>query len=193
MARPTSQDREDAGEKGAEGRTEGGPLASQDGRHRGCYLSVITGEVISPHGDVVQFANQSETTCVFLAAYSDLLRIMLHSIRSLRIASSRLTALRHTSNFSRPSPPALPAAQQREFEDLLKKTQTPLASPDAVSNNGGSALLNNKVQEFHPDIRRGPPPQFEGDVNPKTGEVGGPKTEPVAWNEWSYGGRATDF
>lgn len=81
----------------------------------------------------------------------------------------------------RPAPPPLPQAEQKEFEELVKRTMTPMASSD------------NEKTEFHPDIRRGPPPEFEGDRNPKTGEIGGPKTEPVKWNEWSFGGRATDF
>jgi hypothetical protein len=56
-----------------------------------------------------------------------------------------------------------------------------------------------KGEELHPDIRRGAQPEFEGDVNPKTGEVGGPKNEPLRWGstgergDWSYNGRVTDF
>lgn len=53
-----------------------------------------------------------------------------------------------------------------------------------------------KGEELHPNMRRGAPPEFEGDVNPKTGEVGGPKNEPLRWGaagEWSYNGRTTDF
>ena len=51
-------------------------------------------------------------------------------------------------------------------------------------------------EELHPDLRRGAPPEFEGNVNPKTGEVGGPKNEPLRWGhqgDWSYNGRVTDF
>jgi hypothetical protein len=53
-----------------------------------------------------------------------------------------------------------------------------------------------KGEELHPNVRRGAQPEFEGDVNPKTGEVGGPKNEPLRWGaagEWSYNGRTTDF
>lgn len=56
-----------------------------------------------------------------------------------------------------------------------------------------------KGEELHPDIRRGAKPEFEGDVNPKTGEIGGPKNEPLRWGstgergDWSYNGRVTDF
>lgn len=53
-----------------------------------------------------------------------------------------------------------------------------------------------KGEELHPNVRRGAQPEFEGDVNPKTGEVGGPRNEPLRWGaagEWSYNGRTTDF
>ncbi|KAK2770550.1 hypothetical protein CKAH01_14673 [Colletotrichum kahawae] len=49
---------------------------------------------------------------------------------------------------------------------------------------------------MHPAYVRGAPPEFEGDVNPRTGEVGGPKREPLRWGsggDWSYNGRVTDF
>ena len=64
------------------------------------------------------------------------------------------------------------------------------------------AAVNARVQatgdgeELHPDIRRGVQPEFEGERNPKTGEVGGPKNEPLRWGggvDWSYNGRVTDF
>lgn len=45
-------------------------------------------------------------------------------------------------------------------------------------------------------VWRGAPPEFDGERNPKTGEVGGPKTEPLRWGsagDWSYNGRVTDF
>ncbi len=53
-----------------------------------------------------------------------------------------------------------------------------------------------KGEELHPDVRRGARPEFDGDKNPKTGEIGGPKNEPLRWgaaSEWTYNGRATDF
>ena len=53
-----------------------------------------------------------------------------------------------------------------------------------------------KGEELHPNVRRGAEPEFEGDVNPKTGEVGGPRNEPLRWGaqgEWTYNGRTTDF
>lgn len=49
---------------------------------------------------------------------------------------------------------------------------------------------------MNPALFRGAPPEFDGDKNPKTGEVGGPKNEPLRWGgdgDWSYNGRVTDF
>ncbi|OAP57570.1 hypothetical protein AYL99_08308 [Fonsecaea erecta] len=51
-------------------------------------------------------------------------------------------------------------------------------------------------EELHPNLVRGAQPEFEGERNPKTGEIGGPKNEPLRWGpsgEWTYNGRATDF
>ncbi|KAK4636248.1 Succinate dehydrogenase assembly factor 4, mitochondrial [Fulvia fulva] len=49
-------------------------------------------------------------------------------------------------------------------------------------------------EELHPNVRRGAAPEFDGDTNPQTGEVGGPKNDPLRWRgDWSYNGRVTDF
>jgi len=56
--------------------------------------------------------------------------------------------------------------------------------------------VRGKGEELHPNVVRGAQPEFEGDRNPKTGEVGGPKNEPLRWGaagEWTYNGRTTDF
>ncbi|QRV94051.1 hypothetical protein RhiJN_22069 [Ceratobasidium sp. AG-Ba] len=104
--------------------------------------------------------------------------------RNLYITSARAAS---KNPYARPGPPPLPAAEQREFEELVRKAQTPAAvKPDSTVKSG---------EELHPDARRPVPPQFTGDVNPLTGERGGPKREPVpeGRNDWSYGGRVTDF
>ncbi|TVY55262.1 Succinate dehydrogenase assembly factor 4, mitochondrial [Lachnellula cervina] len=74
-------------------------------------------------------------------------------------------------------------------------------SPASKTEEALNARVEAKGQgeELHPDIKRGAKPEFEGDVNPKTGEVGGPKNEPLRWGstgergDWSYNGRVTDF
>lgn len=107
-----------------------------------------------------------------------------------------------------PAPPKLSREEQELFEKLqaesagafsLPKSTTAInQSPD--SGPAGAIKLEGKIEEqgeqLHPNIRRGAKPEFEGDVNPKTGEVGGPKNEPLRWGgegDWSYNGRVTDF
>ena len=64
----------------------------------------------------------------------------------------------------------------------------PDVRPFTTNNEDG------KPHNLHPAARVGPSTEFDGDVNPDTGEVGGPKTDPLRWkSEWTYGGRATDF
>jgi hypothetical protein len=91
-----------------------------------------------------------------------------------------------SANLNRPSPPPLPREQQREFEKLLRKTQNP-----------GTA--ETETPGMHPDAREPLTAEFHGDINPITGEKGGPKREPVGrWGEdpggdWSFKGRVSDF
>lgn len=74
-----------------------------------------------------------------------------------------------------------------------------LVLPLALSLTDLSPFTQNskndpEAGELHPDARRKPTPDFEGETNPSTGEVGGPKKDPLSWQrEWTYGGRATDF
>jgi len=121
-----------------------------------------------------------------------------------------------------PSPPRLPKDEQEIFEQLQKQStgafSTPSARPEIKINQSPQstestestvqsteASLASEVklranvkdgEELHPNIRRGAAPEFQGEVNPKTGEAGGPKNEPLRWghsSDWSYNGRATDF
>ncbi|GAA5920140.1 hypothetical protein JCM1841_004457 [Sporobolomyces salmonicolor] len=106
-------------------------------------------------------------------------------------SSSRLYATATAvgrNSFSRPSPPPLPPQQQREFEELLRRVNAP-ASPPAADVK----LHQPEESEFHPDYRARPKANFEGEVNPETGEVGGPKNEPLTHGDWAYGGKVTDF
>lgn len=60
-------------------------------------------------------------------------------------------------------------------------TDTPQFKPVSLSD------------DKHPQYRAKPVPEFEGDTNPKTGEVGGPKNDPLRWErEWTFGGRSTE-
>ncbi|CAE7202924.1 unnamed protein product [Rhizoctonia solani] len=103
------------------------------------------------------------------------------SYRGLHIYTPRYSS---QQPYSRPGPPPLPKEEQREFEELVRNAQTPAASTEVKEG-----------AELHPDARQSISPEFVGDVNPVTGERGGPKREPVpeGRDDWSYGGRVTDF
>lgn len=73
---------------------------------------------------------------------------------------------------------------------------TPNEEGHATGAEGVRVKATGEGDELHPDVRRGVRPEFEGERNPKTGEVGGPKNEPLRWGggaDWSYNGRVTDF
>lgn len=83
-------------------------------------------------------------------------------------------------DLNRPMPPPLPPKEQREFEELQRKALE--GTPDAPN---------------HPDAPTPVKAEFEGEINPATGERGGPKREPVGkWTDegdWSFKGRVSDF
>jgi hypothetical protein len=88
-------------------------------------------------------------------------------------------SIRHESSLNRAGPlPLGNKKKQQEMLDLIRKKQADLQASDS---------------EMHPDAYKKPEPEFEGDVNPKTGEVNGPKNEPLRHGDWSFGGRVTDF
>jgi hypothetical protein len=101
----------------------------------------------------------------------------------LLATSSRTLAIRPPP-ISRPGPPQLPKADQEEFEKLVKAAQTVGSSPAATTS---------EAELQHPDVRRTPKPDFEGDVNPVTGERGGPKKDPFLAGDadWQFSGRVT--
>ena len=112
------------------------------------------------------------------------------SLGSARALSST-TATRGAS-LVRPAPPPLPREQQREFEELVRAAQAPLSAPSSREQAEADMAM-------HPDARAPVQAEFDGDVNPATGEQGGPKREPVGkWGEddggdWSFKGRVSDF
>ncbi|KII92591.1 hypothetical protein PLICRDRAFT_155246 [Plicaturopsis crispa FD-325 SS-3] len=113
---------------------------------------------------------------------------------SLRRVTAPPTSRSRTmsTNLNRPAPPALPRELQREFEELQRAAQAPLTASSSSRGDAEAELA------LHPDARRPLEPEFEGEVNPRTGERGGPKREPVKnWGQddgdWSFKGRVSDF
>lgn len=100
-----------------------------------------------------------------------------------------------------PSPPKLPREEQEEFERL----QRVATSQEAIDQYNARAtgdptkeslnspfLTKNDIGSFSPEFSK-TIPEFEGDVNPKTGEIGGPKQDPLRHGDYSFNGRVTDF
>lgn len=112
-----------------------------------------------------------------------------------------------TGAFSTPKPsvtvnPTIAKPSTASSRPRPQINQSPASQPELdieVEAVNARVAATGKGEELHPDIRRGAKPEFEGDVNPKTGEVGGPKNEPLRWGstgdrgDWSYNGRVTDF
>ncbi len=87
---------------------------------------------------------------------------------------------------TRPAPHPLPPEQQREFERQQAEAMMVNAPP------------GREGEERHPDAPAPLKAEFDGDINPVTGERGGPKREPIQrWIEeegdWSFKGRVSDF
>ena len=102
-----------------------------------------------------------------------------NDIPSSTATDSPLTTSRHVST---------PSSTQRQ------PTQTQAQTQAQAGGAGGEVGPGSGT--FSGGIRKGAPPEFEGEQNPKTGEVGGPKNEPLRWGsggDWSFNGRVTDF
>jgi Protein of unknown function (DUF1674) len=106
--------------------------------------------------------------------------------------NSRLLSRSITSKpppLSRPAPHPLPPEQQREFEALQRQA----AGAMTMTN-----VPTDRTEQRHPDAPVPLNAEFDGDVNPATGERGGPKREPIQrWiqdeGDWSFKGRVSDF
>ncbi|KAL8736508.1 MAG: hypothetical protein Q9166_000300 [cf. Caloplaca sp. 2 TL-2023] len=113
-----------------------------------------------------------------------------------------------TGAFSTPKPTVVvnqPATSAPSRPSRPQINQSPHSTPSLAQDSSREPLdggvdvkvqATGKGEELHPDVRRGAKPDFEGERNPKTGEMGGPKNEPLRWGggvDWSYNGRVTDF
>jgi hypothetical protein len=142
-----------------------------------------------------------------MAPSRQILRGSFAPIRCLSTSSP--LADRKPNPFARaPAPPRLPKEEQEIFEELQKQSTGAFSTPQVnqVSDSAAEAAVatvetkqidaSGKGEELHPNLRLGTQPEFEGEKNPKTGEIGGPKSEPLRWGhegDWSFSGRVTDF
>ncbi|CAX43518.1 hypothetical mitochondrial protein, conserved [Candida dubliniensis CD36] len=135
-----------------------------------------------------------------------LARIFKHPLNlgTLRANTSSIRYFSPPSKFDfQPGPPRLPKEQQKEFEKLQSIANSQIAIEEyndqiAQQQAEGSMqepkapIVNSEIGSFS-SLKL--VPDFEGDVNPKTGERGGPKQEPLKHtkDEWSFNGRVIDF
>lgn len=117
---------------------------------------------------------------------------------SLRLGVSNLRLFNDNRT---PGPPKLPKEEQEEFEELqrIANSQDAIESYNRqVSEDSTRESLNNPILTkndiggFSPEFKR-TIPEFEGNVNPETGEVNGPKQNPLKHGDYSFNGRVTDF
>lgn len=140
----------------------------------------------------------------FLHKYSSMTKLIpmasnlsgdsLQTKRQISTINNNLKQMKKMSNNYRidnnPSPPRLSQEEQEEFEKLQKQ----VATEDLITqyNEKGEQNGASHSSRFSPEYRN-TIPEFEGNINPKTGEVNGPKQDPIRHGDWSFNGRATDF
>lgn len=125
--------------------------------------------------------------------------LLARAVRPTLVRVSPQMRAAYSSNFSfdkRPGPPPLPKEQQEEFERLQKIASSQAAideyNAQVTGETSDSAPVLPKL-DIGTFMYNHTIPEFEGDVNPKTGEVGGPKQDPIRHGDWLFNGRVTDF
>lgn len=95
-----------------------------------------------------------------------------------------------------PSPPKLSIEEQEEFEQLQRQAVTQEIIKNYNNNDKDkdkdSLDSSRQNKNLSPEYRQ-TIPEFDGDINPKTGEINGPKQDPIRHGDWSFNGRVTDF
>lgn len=124
---------------------------------------------------------------------------MLRTIGIRTVSARSFARFYSLDSAPRPGPPKLDKEEQEEFERLQKS-----ASTEAVIEEYNSQIEENRESTKSPFLKAGDAsgfspeffktiPEFEGDVNPVTGEIGGPKQDPLRHGDYSFNGRVTDF
>lgn len=95
-------------------------------------------------------------------------------------------------------PPKLPKEMQQEFENLQRLAHSQSAIDEYNKQIEEKGYADSSVGQSASDVGARTMnfktiPEFEGDRNPETGEIGGPKQNPLRHNDWSFNGRVTDF
>ncbi|KAF5094594.1 hypothetical protein D0Z00_003478 [Geotrichum galactomycetum] len=128
---------------------------------------------------------------------------MLRTVLLRKTPSAALRAATMRRSYSlpptMPAPPRLPKKEQEEFERLQREANTTNAfqSVNEDADIVEEPILSKESVKtldfhYHPEYRH-IKPDFEGEKNPVTGEIGGPKQDPLRHGDYSFNGRVTDF
>lgn len=132
------------------------------------------------------FDTDHELSALFFATHtkmiSQTLRRGLGIMRNVQFPRHASSSAPGEKFGARPGPPRLPKEDQEEFERLQKQAQQTWQTAEA----------ENDPTVMNPAYRK-PYEEFEGEVNPETGEIGGPKQDPLRHGDYSFNGRVTDF
>ncbi|AGO12192.1 AaceriAEL169Wp [[Ashbya] aceris (nom. inval.)] len=128
--------------------------------------------------------------------------VLRHSypVPTARYTWASRNLVRFFNSDDKASPPPLPKEEQKEFERLQKIAQSQAAideynnqfENDHTKESVNSPILKTEIGSFSPEFSK-TLPEFEGDKNPETGEIGGPRQDPLRHGDYSYNGRVTDF
>lgn len=77
----------------------------------------------------------------------------------------------------------------------LSDEKRPKSNPSPATPRGKFDQVKESPEDVtHPDQEKEPLERFPNDINPKTGERGGPRgPEPTRYGDWERKGRVTDF
>ncbi|AAS52516.1 AEL169Wp [Eremothecium gossypii ATCC 10895] len=123
-----------------------------------------------------------------------------YAVPTVNYTWSSRSLIRFFTSDEKAAPPSLPREEQKEFERLQKIAQSQAAideynrqfENDHTKESANSPILKTEIGSFSPEFSK-TLPEFEGDKNPETGEIGGPRQDPLRYGDYSYNGRVTDF
>lgn len=107
---------------------------------------------------------------------------VIPSLRHLMLRSNRICyqLANHSTKNDGKNPEKPLSPRMEEFQKKLRE-KTPIGKLDEIVGK-------------HPYEEKEPLQPFPDNVNPKTGEVGGPRgPEPTRYGDWERKGRVTDF
>ena len=134
-----------------------------------------------------KFANQSDLEKKAPAPHKLPLQDQLEFERLIQRANSELIFEEYNESISKNK--TIDINDAAKFEELIKEKQARMEGFKGLGKDKEDIAPISTSKTYSTTTI----PEFEGNVNPKTGEVNGPKQDPLKYGDWSYNGRVTDF